>query len=46
MEWKKIDSAPKDGTKVLVLLDCAGTAVAHIAFYRDLKEWEESVNLS
>lgn len=42
MKWEPIDTAPKDGTNVLVLIDCAGTFVAHIAFYRGREEWENS----
>lgn len=40
--WMPIETAPRDGTEVLVLLDCASVAVVHIAFYRSRKEWEES----
>ena len=40
--WHAIETAPKDGTHVLVLLDCASVAVVHIAFYRGPTEWEES----
>jgi hypothetical protein len=40
--WRPIATAPKDGTEVLVLLECAGVAVVHIAWYRSREEWESS----
>jgi hypothetical protein len=40
--WQPIETAPRDGTEVLVLLDCASVAVVHIAWYRSREEWEES----
>jgi hypothetical protein len=40
MNWQPIDTAPKDGTDVLVLLDCADVAVVHIAWWRSREEWE------
>lgn len=42
MEWKPIDTAPKDGTDVLVFFDCATVPVVHIAWYRSREEWESS----
>lgn len=38
--WQPIATAPRDGTEVLVLLDVAGQAVVHIAWYRSREEWE------
>ena len=40
--WRPIETAPRDGTEVLVLLDSAGVAVVHIAWYRSREEWESS----
>ena len=40
--WQPIETAPKDRTDVLVLLNCAGVAVVHIAFWRSREEWELS----
>ena len=40
--WQPIATAPKDSTEMLVLLDCAGVAVVHIAWYRSREEWESS----
>jgi len=42
MNWQPIETAPKDRTDVLVLLNCAGVAVVHIAFWRSREEWELS----
>lgn len=40
--WLPIATAPRDGSEVLVLLDCAGVAVVHIAWWRSREEWESS----
>jgi hypothetical protein len=42
MEWRPIESAPKDGTDVLVYKDVATVPVVHIAWYRSEEEWNES----
>lgn len=34
-DWRPIDTAPKDGTDILVLLDVASVAVVHIAWWRE-----------
>jgi hypothetical protein len=39
--WLPIETAPRNGTEVLVLLDCAGVAVVRPAWYRSREEWED-----
>lgn len=34
-KWQQIETAPKDGTDVIVLLNVADVAVVHIAWWRD-----------
>lgn len=41
-EWQPIQTAPLDGTEVLVFYEVATVPVAHIAFYRGEREWLES----
>lgn len=41
MNWQPIETAPKDGTAILVLLDCATQPVVHLAWYRSKQEWDE-----
>lgn len=40
--WRTMESAPKDGTEVLVYKDVASVPVVHIAWYRSEEEWNES----
>ena len=40
--WRPIETAPKDGTEVLVLLNSASVDVVHIAWWRSREEWERS----
>ena len=42
MGWKPIETAPKDGTEIIILIDCASQWVVHIARYNSYEKWEES----
>ena len=42
MEWLPIESAPKDGTEILVYFDFATVSIVHIAWYRSKEDWETS----
>lgn len=41
-DWKPIESAPRDGTGILVYKDVATVPVVHIAWFRSEAEWQES----
>lgn len=41
-KWLPIESAPKDGTNILVYTEIATQPVVHIAWYRSEAEYEES----
>lgn len=45
MTWQPIETAPKDGTCVLVLFEVATVDVAHIAFYRSKQDWDDVGNV-
>jgi hypothetical protein len=41
MKWQPIETAPRDGTDVLVYKDVATVPVVHIAWYRSEEEWRD-----
>lgn len=42
IRWQPIETAPKDGTEILIWVDVATVPVVHIAWYRSKEEWETS----
>lgn len=41
MNWQPIETAPRDGTEVLVYFDCATVPIVHIAWCNDAKDWAD-----
>ncbi len=39
--WQPIETAPKDGTDILVAYEFASVWIAHIAWYRSREGWED-----
>lgn len=40
MKWQPIETAPTDGTTVLVYVEVASVEVVHLAWFNSEKEWE------
>lgn len=38
MEWKPINSAPKDGTEIIIGFENQGDMFVHVAWWRDVDE--------
>jgi hypothetical protein len=37
--WQPIDTAPKDGTDIIVGYDCGSVWIVHVAWWRQLEDW-------
>ena len=40
IDWQPIETAPKDGSTVLVCFETAGVQIVHLAWYDSPTEWE------
>lgn len=39
--WQPIETAPRDGSDIIVGFDTASVWIVHVAWWRDIKEWME-----
>lgn len=42
MQWQLIETAPRDGTVVVVYFQVAGVEVVHLARFNSVEDWERS----
>lgn len=45
-KWQPIETAPKDGTPILVYYKAASCSFVHIAWYNGREEWERAAKLT